>query len=85
MYENDLCIVRILVVLLLLFTGGMPNKSVDRVDLERFSGAWYSLSSIPTIFDKGSREITMHYTLNQSGYYIVTTCKKKDSSIRGIT
>ena len=62
-----------------LFTGSMPNKTVSSVDLNRFAGTWYSLSSIPTMFDKGSRETTTHYTWDKGGYYdVVTTCKDGD-------
>jgi apolipoprotein D and lipocalin family protein len=57
----------------------IPNKTVDKVDLKRFGGTWYSLSSIPTMFDKGSRETTTHYTLDKDGYYtVVTTCKEAE-------
>jgi len=45
-----------LIAFLSFFTGNVPNKTVDKVDLKRFAGTWYSLSSIPTMFDKGSRE-----------------------------
>src|ERR1700760_1446596 len=56
-----------------------PNKTVDYVDSKKFAGTWYSLYSIPTMFDKGSRETTAHYTLNNDGYYdVVTTCIKND-------
>jgi apolipoprotein D and lipocalin family protein len=54
-----------------------PNKTVDKVDLERYSGKWYSLYSIPTIFDKDTRETTTTYTLNKEGYYNVLTVAKK--------
>jgi len=65
------------VIALLAFFTGMPNKTVERVDLKHFSGTWYCLYSIPTLFDKGSREMTTHYTLNKDGYYdVFTTCKK---------
>jgi len=75
-----------LISFLSMFTGTMPNQSVDRIDLRRFGGTWYSLSSIPTMFDKGSRETTTHYALNKDGYYnVVTTCKKEDNSIRSVT
>jgi apolipoprotein D and lipocalin family protein len=61
------------------FFSGAPNRTVDHVDKKRFSGTWYSLASIPTMFDKGSRETTTHYTLNKDGYYdVVTTCKEGD-------
>ncbi|ASU36538.1 lipocalin family protein [Mucilaginibacter xinganensis] len=61
-----------------LFTT-LPNKTVAYVDSKRFGGTWYSLYSIPTMFDKGSRETTTHYTLNKDGYYdVVTTCIKNE-------
>jgi apolipoprotein D and lipocalin family protein len=57
------------------------NKAVDKVDLNRYAGKWYSLYSIPTIFDKGTRETTTTYTLNADGYYnVVTTAKKGDNN-----
>ena len=63
---------------LTLFTES-PNKTVDRVDSKKFAGTWYSLYSIPTMFDKGSRQTTTHYTLNKDGYYdVVTTCIKNE-------
>jgi len=71
--------------LLALFTGSIPNKTVERVDLKRFAGTWYSLYSIPTMFDKGSRETTTHYTLDKDGYYnVVTTCKEDEGKIRTV-
>lgn len=54
-----------------------PNKPVDKVDLNRFAGKWYSLYSIPTFFDKGSRETTTTYSWNKDGYYNVLTEYKK--------
>jgi len=66
-----------LFISLLTLFSGVPNKTVDKVDLKRFGGTWYCLYSIPTMFDKGSREMTTHYTLNKDGYYdVVSTCKK---------
>ena len=73
------------VSLLALFTGSIPNKTVERVDLKRFAGTWYSLYSIPTMFDKGSRETTTHYTLDKDGYYnVVTTCKEDEGKIHTV-
>jgi apolipoprotein D and lipocalin family protein len=71
--------------LVTLFTGSIPNKTVDRVDLKRFGGTWYSLYSIPTMFDSGSRETTTHYTLNTDDYYnVVTTCKEEDGKTKTV-
>jgi apolipoprotein D and lipocalin family protein len=70
---------------LTIFSGNMPNKTVEKVDLQRFGGTWYSLASIPTMFDKGSRETTTHYTLNKDGYFdVVTTCKEDENKTRTV-
>ncbi len=67
--------------LLTFFAGNIPNKTVEKLDLKSFSGTWYSLYSIPTMFDKGSRETTTYYTLNKDGYYnVVTTCREGDKN-----
>jgi apolipoprotein D and lipocalin family protein len=59
------------------FIGADKNVPVTKVDLKKYSGTWYSLYSIPTMFDKGSRETTTRYTLNKSGYFDVITTYKK--------
>lgn len=73
----------ICIITLILFTAftGIPNKPVEKVDIKRFSGRWYSLYSIPTPFDKGSRETTTNYTWNAGKEYmdVVTTYKKPDN------
>ncbi|MFC4212541.1 lipocalin family protein [Pedobacter lithocola] len=66
----------ILLVLLSFFPAD-KNLPVSKLDLKKYSGTWYSLYSIPTIFDKGSRETTTKYTLNKDGYYSVLTTYKK--------
>jgi apolipoprotein D and lipocalin family protein len=69
-----------------LFAGNINKPVEQHVDLERFAGKWYSLYSIPTMFDKGSRETNTTYTLNKDGYYNVVTCAKKadDNEIRTV-
>ncbi len=62
----------------MIFTAPV-NKPVDKIDLNRFGGKWYSLYSIPTPYDKDSRETTAFYDLNKDGYYNVTTLYKKGS------
>ena len=66
-------------ILLVLFSFIPADKNlpVSKLDLKKYSGTWYSLYSIPTIFDKGSRETTTKYTLNKDGYYSVLTTYKK--------
>jgi len=55
------------------------NEPVTMVDMKKYAGTWYSLYSIPTMFDKGSRETTTKYTLNKDGYFNVLTTYKKPS------
>jgi apolipoprotein D and lipocalin family protein len=74
-----------LIAFLSFFSGYLPNKTVEKVDLKRFSGTWYSLYSIPTMFDKGSRETTTHYNLTSDCYYdVTTTCREEDNKIRTV-
>ena len=67
------------VLLLVCLTGFSAEKNmpVAKIELKKYAGTWYSLYSIPTIFDKGSRETTTRYTLNSEGYYDVLTTYKK--------
>lgn len=67
----------IMAFVMLTAFGGIPNKTVEKIDLKRFGGKWYSLYSIPTPFDKNSMQTTTTYTLNKDGYYNVLTTGKK--------
>ena len=58
----------------------LPNATVEKVDLNQYAGTWYSLYSIPSTYDKGSRETTGKYTWNKNGYYDVITSYKKPGS-----
>jgi apolipoprotein D and lipocalin family protein len=65
-------------IILSAFTATV-NRPVEKVDLGKYSGKWYSLYSIPTFFDKGSRETTTTYNWDEKGYYdVLTTYKKGD-------
>ena len=66
-----------ILLILLTYLPAEKNTPVNKLDLKKYSGTWYSLYSIPTIFDKGSRETTTKYTLNKDGYYKVLTTYKK--------
>jgi len=72
-----------IILILTSFFHADKNLPVDKLDLKKYAGTWYSLYSIPTIFDKGSRETTTKYTLNKEGFYnVLTTYKKpKDEKI----
>lgn len=72
--------------LLFAAISGIPNKPVTSVDIKRYSGTWYSLYSIPTSFDKGSRETTTNYTWNaKKEYYdVVTTCTTENNDLKTV-
>jgi len=74
-------------LLIYTFLGADKNIPVAKVDFKKYAGTWYSLYSIPTLFDKGSRETTTKYTLNASGNYdVLTTCKKTgDDKVHSFT
>lgn len=67
----------IIAFLMLTAFTSTPHKTVEKVDLKKFAGKWYSLYSIPTPFDKNSIQTTTTYTLNKDGYYNVFTTGKK--------
>jgi len=71
---KSLCIA---LIAILTVIAPSSNRAVARLDLNKYAGKWYSLYSIPTMFDKGTRETTTTYTLNNDGYYNVVTCAKK--------
>ncbi|MFK7898797.1 MAG: lipocalin family protein [Myxococcota bacterium] len=44
-----------------------PLKMVESVDLERFAGLWYVISSMPTSAEEGAHNSTEEYTLREDG------------------
>lgn len=74
-------------VLFVVLFSADNNVPVSKFDLKKYAGTWYSLYSIPTVFDKGSRETTTKYTLNKAGFYDVVTAYKKtnDEELHSIT
>lgn len=67
----------VLLLITLTSLSADKNTPVAKIELKKYAGTWYSLYSIPTIFDKGSRETITRYTLNNEGYYDVLTTYKK--------
>ncbi|MBB6481433.1 lipocalin family protein [Spirochaeta isovalerica] len=43
------------------------HKTVDYVDLERFSGDWYVIALIPTAFEKGASHGIENYSIDSEG------------------
>lgn len=70
-----------LLLICLISSFRLPNSTVEKVDIDNYSGTWYSLYSIPTAYDKGSRETSGNYKWNSNGKYfdVVTSYKKPGS------
>ena len=70
------------IVFILLFSAmisAAAQTKVTYVDLDKFSGKWYVIATIPTSFDGKWRYVTETYSLNKKGNIdIFTTYKKND-------
>lgn len=62
---------RKLIVLLLLTscmsTGTTKLKSVDSVDINKYTGTWYEILRLPNRFERGLKCITANYSLRADG------------------
>jgi apolipoprotein D and lipocalin family protein len=57
---------------------GPPLRTVDRVDLARYSGKWFEIATIPMSFQKGCTGVTANYTIRPDGDVdVVNTCRKE--------
>ena len=63
-----------------------PLKTVDKVDLNRYSGKWYEIASIPHSFEKDCACSIAEYRYNPEGYLeVVNSCLKdgREKVVRG--
>jgi apolipoprotein D and lipocalin family protein len=70
--------------LLAACTGGpqAEMKTVAKVDLPRFMGAWYVIANIPTAIEKGAHNAVESYRLDDDGS-IATTFTFRDGGFDG--
>lgn len=54
-------------------------ETVPNVDLEKYAGKWYEISSFPQRFQKGCHCTTAEYTPTDKGYIIVENRCNRDS------
>ena len=54
-------------------------QTVPNVDLKKYAGKWYEISSYPQQFQKGCNCTTAEYTLSEKGFVIVENRCNKDS------
>lgn len=58
---------------------------VPQVDLSRYQGRWYEIESIPQPFERGCKNVTADYTLQQDGTVRVeNTCVRGDKVVKAI-
>lgn len=75
--------------MLSIFSNAQDLKTVTYVDLAKYSGKWYEISSFPQRFQKGCYCTTAEYSWSDKGYVVVENkCNKggiagKLSSIKG--
>jgi len=71
------------------FSMAQTLQTVPYVDLEKYSGKWYEIASLPQRFQKGCNCTTAEYSLTDKGFVIVENkCNKgsingKQASIKG--
>ena len=69
----------ILIFMTTISSNAQTLKTVQNVDLNKYSGKWYEIASYPQRFQKGCHCTTAEYTLSEKGYVIVINRCKKDS------
>ena len=59
-------------------------QTVDFVDLEKYSGKWYEVASIPKNFQKGCSNTTAEYSRGKRGNItVINTCMVNGKQNRG--
>jgi apolipoprotein D and lipocalin family protein len=61
-----------------------PLRTVDRVDLSRYSGAWYEIARYPNRFQRDcDSDTTAVYTLGKDGkVQVVNSCRQKNGKTK---
>jgi apolipoprotein D and lipocalin family protein len=86
MKAKNLKILESLLFLLLILvattslTMAQSLETVPYVNLEKYAGKWFEISSFPQRFQKNCSYTTATYTLSDKGYVIVNNSCRKDSS-----
>lgn len=71
----------LLCIIIIMNTPGSQNK-VTVVDLERYSGKWYVIATIPTNFDKNWDYTTESYSLTKEGEITIYTTYRKKGELK---
>ncbi|MBA2613405.1 MAG: lipocalin family protein [Bacteroidetes bacterium] len=66
-----------------LLTGSAyAQTQLKSINLDKYSGKWYEIASIPTGFDKNWNFVTESYTVNKKGKIDIYTTYKKGKSTK---
>jgi apolipoprotein D and lipocalin family protein len=79
MIFNNKYLLPILIFMTTVSCNAQILKTVPNVDLNKYAGKWYEISSYPQRFQKGCNCTTAEYTLSEKGYVIVENRCKRDS------
>lgn len=72
------CVVIFSLLLLSACGENKPLATVDRVDLERYSGTWFEIARLPQWFQRGCYNSTASYSLNEDGSVrVVNRCQRE--------
>lgn len=66
-----------MIIMLFGCSSTKPLATVNEVDLEKYAGTWYEISSFPQSFQKGCHCTTAEYQLTDKGYVrVINKCRK---------
>ena len=67
-------------------TTSPPLRTVDSVDLSRYTGTWYEIARYPNRFQRDCQsDTTAEYTLRKDGkVQVVNSCRQKDGKIKTV-
>ena len=74
-----ICISGILGLTGMAVTQDKPLETVLSVDLQKYLGRWYEISSFPQSFQKGCHCTVAEYSLEKDFIRVINTCRKDSS------
>ena len=74
----------ILIVFMSFIKGADTMKTVEFVDLEKFMGKWFVIALVPNMIEKGAKNSSDTYVLNDDGTIDITYDAIKDGKQRQI-
>ncbi|MFA6922978.1 MAG: lipocalin family protein [Bacteroidales bacterium] len=58
----------------------IPLQTVDKIDLQKYTGKWYEIAAFPQRFEKGCNCTTAEYELSSKGFIkVINSCRKNST------